>query len=267
MSVLIDSHCHIHDSDYDFVVNEVLEQAQQAQIAAMICVGTDVRSSAQAQAFCDQQDNCYYSLALHPHQVAKVDTKTLADQWQQIVTLAKSPKANGKLVAIGECGLDYFYHQDKQLMERQKQLLAWHLDLACQLKLPVIFHVRQAFDDFWPIYDKQPLAGVIHSFSDNPQRLKQLLSRPKLFCGLNGIMTFSRDQDQLEAARQLPLERLLLETDAPYLSPHPLRGKLNSPANLKLIADFLADLRSESLTKLAKTTTSNACQLFNIQLK
>ena len=266
MPALIDSHCHIHDSSYDFVVDEVLKQAAAAQVVAMICVGTDIRSCYEAESFCANKDNCFYSLALHPHEAAKAELEDLAGQWQRLTDLAKSAQASGKLVAIGECGLDYFYHQDKEIQAKQKQLLSWQLELAAELKLPVIFHVRQAFADFWPIYDQYQPPGVLHSFSDKPAQIEQLLARPQLYCGLNGIMTFSQAQDQLAAAKAVPLARLILETDAPYLSPAPLRGKVNSPANLPLIAKFLADLRQESFDQLAQATTANSQQLFRLKL-
>ena len=265
MTELIDTHCHIHDSEYDFLIDEVLDQAKQAGVVAMICVGTDSRSNYEAQAFCQNRDNCYYSLALHPHEVAKTSLNDLKRQWQQLTVLAKQAAGQGKLVAIGECGLDYYYHQAQATLKKQRQLLSWHLQLADELALPVIFHVRRAFDDFWPVYDNQPaVAGVIHSFSDNQKRVNQTLKRPELYLGLNGIMTFSKDPQQLEAARKLPLEKLVLETDAPYLTPAPDRGKLNAPANLRLIADFLAELRQQPKELLAQATTANARKLFKL---
>ena len=265
MPELIDTHCHIHDSDYEFLIDDVLKQAAEAGVVAMICVGTDLRSGYEAQAFCKDKSNCYYSLALHPHEAAKTDLGSLKQQWQQLTVVAQQAAGLGKLVAIGECGLDYYYQQQPKILKRQQQLLNWHLELAHELSLPVIFHVRQAFDDFWPIYDNQPPpAGVIHSFSDHQKRVDQILKHPELYIGLNGIMTFSKDSQQLEAARRLPLEQLVLETDAPYLTPAPQRGRINTPANLPLIVDFLTRLRDQSKELIAETTTANARKLFGI---
>ena len=169
---------------------------------------------------------------------------------------------NKNIVAIGECGLDYFYnHSDKK---DQFAALENQMQLAQDNTLPMIFHVREAFDDFWPIYDNfSRLKGVVHSFTDTTTQLDKALNRD-LYIGLNGIMTFTKDQKQLAAAKAVPLERLLLETDAPFLTPKPLRGKINEPKNVSITAEFLAQLRGEELSTLAAATTKNARQLFGL---
>ena len=128
----------------------------------------------------------------------------------------------------------------------------------------MIFHVRDAFDDFWPIFDEyKGIRGVIHSFTATTKELDQILTRG-LFVGLNGIMTFTKDDKQLEAAKSVPLDRLVLETDTPFLTPKPFRGKINEPKNVVVIAEFLSDLRGESLKELSEATTNNSNQLFNL---
>lgn len=168
-----------------------------------------------------------------------------------------------KIVAIGECGLDYFYgHSPK---EDQEKALRFQIELALSHNLPLIFHVRDAFDDFWPIFDSyQGIRGVVHSFTDNRDNLKKLLDRG-LYVGINGITTFTKNEWQLENAKAVPGDRLLLETDAPFLTPVPLRGRVNEPANVRLVAEFLANLRNESLETLITQTTRNSLQLFSIQ--
>ena len=130
--------------------------------------------------------------------------------------------------------------------------------------MPLIFHVRQAFEDFWSLYDKFKLPAVLHSFSDAQIQVEKGLKYQDLYFGLNGIMTFTRDQHQLEAARSIPATRLLLETDAPYLTPVPFRGKTNQPGYLRIILDFLARLRDEEADSLTRQTTLNARSLFGI---
>jgi TatD DNase family protein len=130
--------------------------------------------------------------------------------------------------------------------------------------LPLIFHVRDAFDDFWPIFDNfKGLRGVIHSFTATPRELEQILQRD-LYVGLNGIMTFTKNADQLEAAKAVPLDRLLLETDAPFLTPVPFRGKICEPKHVVITAEFLSKLRGEFIGKLGQNTTRNAQTLFNV---
>ena len=166
-----------------------------------------------------------------------------------------------KILAIGECGLDYFYgHSSKKDQERT---VRYQIELALEYGLPLIFHVRQAFEDFWPIFDSyKGVRGVLHSFTDNAANLSKAVSRD-LYIGVNGIMTFTKNPDQIEVARQIPLNRLVLETDAPFLTPVPLRGKVNEPAHVLLVAKFLGDLRQLSLQEVAQHTTANARQLFS----
>jgi len=133
-------------------------------------------------------------------------------------------------------------------------------------RLPFIFHIREAFADFWPIFDEYKISrGVVHSFSAGPKELEQILSRG-LYVGLNGIMTFTKDDQQLQAAELVPLNKLLLETDAPFLTPVPYRGQTCQPKHVLDTAKFLADLRGEDLQDLAAATTANAAELFNIEI-
>lgn len=170
--------------------------------------------------------------------------------------------AGRKIVAVGECGLDYFYgHSSK---EDQEKALRYQIELALEFDLPLIFHVRDAFDDFWPIFDSyQGLRGVLHSFTDNLANLDKASARG-LYIGVNGIMTFTKNDWQLEVARNIPSKNLLLETDAPFLTPAPNRGKVNEPANVMLTARFMSELRHVSVEEIADLTTANARQLFSL---
>ncbi len=165
-----------------------------------------------------------------------------------------------KVVAIGETGLDYYYsHAPK---EDQRKLLRFQLAVATEHDLPLIFHVREAFTDFWQVLDDYPgVRGVVHSFTAGRAELEQVLKRG-LFIGLNGIVTFTKSEEQLATAKMVPLDRLLLETDAPFLTPVPYRGKICQPKYVVEIAKFLAELRHESLGELAQATTRNARTLF-----
>ena len=201
--------------------------------------------------------NIWASIGLHPHEGAIYvhDTHAL----QQFRELAK----HIKVVAIGETGLDYHYmHSSK---EDQRKLLRFQLDLALEHNLPLIFHVREAFDDFWRILDDyKGVRGVVHSFSSHMVDLDQILKRG-LYVGLNGIMTFTKDKEQLAAAKAIPLEKLLLETDAPFLTPTPYRGTICQPKHVVVVAEFLSSLREEQLNALAEQTTHNAQTLFGLK--
>ncbi|HEX4662494.1 MAG TPA: TatD family hydrolase [Candidatus Saccharimonadales bacterium] len=195
---------------------------------------------------------------------------TLAAEQMALASLTVSPQqrtplatAINKVVAIGECGLDYFYQHSPK--EAQISLLRTHIELALEADLPLIFHVRDAFDDFWPIFDSYPsLRGVLHSFTDSKENLAQALAR-NLYIGINGISTFTKSDEQNAMYAAIPPERMLLETDAPFLTPVPKRGTINQPAFVTLVAQHIADLQHTSLTELSERTNQNATELFNLK--
>jgi TatD DNase family protein len=269
---LIDTHCHIHeitgsDSSDHSVANKwhkagvtnaevVIADAVHAGVSTLICVGTTVADSQSAIDFVKQRSECYASIGVHPHESTEFvnNTKQIANFLQ----FASKPK----VVAVGECGLDYFYNHS--VKADQIRALELQLQLAQDSNLPVIFHVREAFDDFWPIFDNfKGIRGVIHSFTDNRSVLDQIIKR-KLFVGLNGIITFTKQDSQLKMAKSVPLEFLLLETDAPFLTPEPFRGRICTPKHIGVTAEFLSNLRGESLADLAQATTNNAKTLFSL---
>lgn len=267
---IIDTHCHIHDSEfnatYDITIDEQIEAAKAVGVMQYICVGTSAQSSAAAVTFAATHDGAYASLALHPHEAAEKGLQTCLKEFHRLEELLKS-KAQ-KIVAIGECGLDYYYHPEKAVQNAQKELFAKHLDLALAYDLPLIFHIRDAFDDFFTILDTyaqkgHTIRGVVHSFSAHEQQLQGCLQRG-LYIGLNGIMTFTKDALQLSAAKSAPLSRLVVETDAPFLTPKPFRGTMCQLKHVVVTAEFLSDLRGESLQQFAEATTANAKSLFSL---
>lgn len=252
---LIDSHCHIFEADYPLPVAEVMGRAQEAGVDRLLCVGTGVIESQAAVAFAAQHDNCRATIGLHPH-----DASQGRAALQEIAMLMDHP-ARTKIAGVGECGLDYFYgHSSKS---EQETALRFQIELALQHELPMSFHIRDAFDDFWPIFDEYAgIRGVVHSFTDSQEHLEKLLERG-LYVGINGIATFTKNEEQKSMFKRIPLERMLLETDAPFLTPAPKRGSINEPANVLLVAKFLAELRGENLENIAATTTNNATVLFS----
>lgn len=261
MSVeLFDTHCHIHFDSYGLDAESVIESAKAAGVTRLMCVGCTLEDSIKAVEMAERHENIWASIGLHPHEgsVYVDDDKAL----QKFRELALSPK----VVAIGETGLDYYYNHSPK--DDQKKLLRFQLDLAVEHDLPLIFHVRDAFDDFWEIFDSYESAswrirGVIHSFTAHEKELDQILKRG-LYVGLNGIVTFTKNDEQIAAIKAVPLDRLVLETDAPYLTPIPLRGSICAPEHVSLTAEFLAGLRNESVDELAGATTANAIKLFGV---
>lgn len=252
----IDTHCHIQEVGYKLDPELAIKNAAAIGVDRLIVVGTDLKHSQTAVRFAQQHDKVWSSIGLHPHEAQHYvgDAKALSE----FKLLASQPK----VVAIGECGLDYYYNHSPA--EAQKELLHFQLALAQEFNLPVIFHIRDAFEDFWPIFDQyKGIQGVIHSFTAETAVLKQVLSRG-LYVGLNGIMTFTKDAAQLAAARAVPLDKLVLETDAPFLTPTPFRGTICEPKYVRVTAEFLSRLRGETLEDIAAATTRNAAELFKL---
>lgn len=250
--MLVDTHCHIHDDKYDFSHEEVIERAKQAGVVKLICIGTSFRTSEQAIALASEYDNVFAAVGVHPH-----DAKYGIDGINELAELDLD-----KLVAIGEIGLDYYYGNSPRNV--QIKILEEQLQIARDNDLPVVFHVRDAFDDFWPVVNNFiGLRGVLHSFTDNIDNLNKA-TRRDLYIGVNGISTFTKDRQQQEMFMQIPLERLVFETDAPFLTPSPFRGKMNEPSMVSEIAKQYAMKRGVSFTELAKLTTKNAEKLFGI---
>lgn len=252
-----DTHAHIHFKDYPFDADETWQAAKAAGVTRMLAVGCRLKDSQGAIEFAAKHEGVWAAIGIHPHEAADFLQKPEAKK--QFEKLIQSKK----VVAIGEIGLDYYYNHSSK--DKQIELLQWQLQLAQDNNLPVAFHIRDAFADFWPIFDQYKLKpSLIHSFTGVKRDIDEILKR-QLFVALNGIMTFSKQESQLEAAKAVPLERLVLETDAPYLTPKPLRGKICKPEYVIHTAAFLAELRHESLERLAIQTTLNAQAIFNVK--
>lgn len=267
---LFDTHCHIQSAGLqrgerstrelwaqagNLTTDQIIQNALADDVKGMICVGCDLADSQLAVDFVQDRPNCWASIGIHPHEAALATPEVQ----QAFIKLATATK----VVAIGECGLDYFYKHSPR--EDQITILKFQLDLAVRAKLPVIFHVREAFDDFWPIFDSYEgkIRGVLHSFTDSRTNLDKAVERG-LFLGVNGIATFAKDPEQKAMYMAIPSSSLLLETDAPFLTPAPYRGTINEPKQIKTVAEFLAMHRNEDFEQLAQITTSNTRALFNI---
>lgn len=266
---LIDSHCHLHELEEPLTPTHerwfsdkqtrtakgVLDAAKADGVRRVICIGTTLADSKLAVKFASEHENVWASIGIHPHEAKNHLDRGIQGEF---AALAVSPK----VVAIGECGLDYYYNLSPK--EDQEVLLRFQIELALKHDLPLSFHVRDAFDEFWPIFDDyKGVRGVLHSFTDTPKNLEKGLERG-LYVGVNGIATFARDETKRVINRTIPLDRLLLETDAPYLTPQPYRGKVCEPKHIRVTAEYLAELRGISLEMLAEMTTANAEKLFKL---
>lgn len=242
--MLIDSHCHLHDREFftDEEAEEALDKAHDAGAKKIICIGTSREDSLMARDFASAHKNVYWTYGVHPEHAGSEERL----------------KYNFEVlpVAIGEVGLDYHYEGYER--KAQIRLFEEMLQLAIDYELPVSFHVREAFDDFFSVVKNFPtVKGVVHSFTDSKKVLKRILNETEFYVGVNGLATYS-------TLPVPPLERILLETDAPFLAPVPYRGEKNEPAYVAEVAKWLAGRLGIDPKIVAGTTTSNAEKLFGI---
>ncbi len=254
--MLIDTHTHIHDeSDRADSIEGIFEHAHKQGVDKIITIGTSPKDSLKARVFAEKWakngENIFWTFGYHPNEYAEKDRINLTNDINMASEALKSPQN----VGIGEIGLDY--HFDGYDAERQRELLLGMLQLAQDHKKPVSFHVRDAFEDFWPIFDNFHLVtSVMHSFSDSKKNLREALNRD-LYIGVNGLATFA------DLAHP-PLERMVLETDAPYLTPKPFRGTMNKPGYVKCVAEWAAEYYEVDISEVAKITSANAEKIFKI---
>lgn len=255
--MLIDTHTHLDDTRYDGDRNETIERARKAGVGAFLTIGCDLATSRSAVTLADQHADVYASVGVHPHEV-----KQIGDGWyDELRRLAR----HEKVVAYGEIGLDYHYNHSSP--QEQRQRFREQVQLARELRLPVIIHTREAQQDTIAILKEEmasEVGGVFHCFSGDAWLAKDALDLG-FYLSFSGILTFQNATMLREIARQTPLDRVLIETDCPYLTPVPHRGKRNEPAFVSHVARQLAEIHSElSLEKIEEATTDNARRLFGL---
>lgn len=253
---LFDTHCHPQFPQFDEDRDEVILRARDRGIG-MLCVGTDLESSRSAIKLAERYEGVFASVGLHPNEALNdLYDSGYAEQYR--VLLGKE-----RVVAVGEIGLDYYRTKDDEFKRRQRDRLVKQFRMATGAKLPVIIHCRDAHEDLKAILTtdefRNHLTGVIHSFTGTWDDAKTYLGLG-FHIGLNGIITFAREYD--ETVKNMPLNMMLLETDAPYLTPSPYRGKRNEPLYIEEVVQIVATLRQESREVIEKVTTLNAIGTF-----
>lgn len=257
--MLVDSHCHLDFPELSGQLDDVLTRAADAGVGVMVTIGTRLSTFDKARAIAERFDHVYCTVGVHPHE-AEEEGQSTPDR---LIELAQHPK----VVGIGETGLDYFY--DHSPRGRQQDSFRAHITAARATGLPLIVHSRDADDDMAAMLQDgtgqggpHPLTGVLHCFSSGPALAKAALGLG-FYISLSGILTFKKADDLRAIAADVPHDRLLVETDAPYLAPVPHRGKTNEPAFVAHTAAALANVTGLSTTDLATATTANFFRLFN----
>ncbi|MGQ9513351.1 TatD family hydrolase [Thermodesulfitimonas sp.] len=252
---LTDTHCHLDDERYKADRAAVIERARAAGVTRLVTVGYDLASSRRAGELAAALPGVYAVVGVHPHDAAGVPLNYL----EELRRLARAPR----VVAIGEIGLDFY--RDLSPRSVQREVFVAQLHLARELGLPVVIHCREAHGEVYEILRREAvgISGVMHCFSGGWEEAKRFLALG-FYLSIAGPVTFTGARRPVEVVRQMPLERLLLETDAPYLPPVPHRGKRNEPAYLIYTAQKVAAIRGISLEELAAATTANAVRLFGL---
>ena len=267
--MLIDTHCHLHDREFfsEEQAGEMLKRAQENGVKKIVCIGTDPEDSMAAREFAAKHPNVYWTYGIHPEETnpsrhasshpslrgsSLTRSPLVAKCLEDFVSSSLNPP-----VAIGEVGLDY--HSEGYNREAQIKLFEEMLQLADDNDLPVSFHVRNAFEDFFAVVANFPKTrGVLHSFTDSKKTLRKILETTDFYVGVNGLATYS-------TLPTPPLKRTLLETDAPFLTPTPFRGIINEPGYVRAVAEWLSEKLGVNFETIEKVTTENARRLFRFQ--
>ena len=255
MTTFIDTHAHLYDERYDGDRAEMIARAGEAGVTQIISMGDTMAASAQVVADAEQYPTLYAAVGIHPESACVL---TDAER-TQLLTWAKHPK----VVAIGEIGLDYYWEKDPKARAMQRELFVTQLNLARAAGLPVCIHDREAHGDTLAILQAvgRDLTGVLHCYSGSLETARELW-KLGYYIGIDGPLTFKNAGKLPAIVREAPQDKLLIETDSPYLAPVPKRGKRNEPAYVTFVAAKIAELRGESVEEVARYTTENARRLY-----
>lgn len=255
--MLFDTHAHVEDEKFSEDYEEVVKRAKDSGVELILDVGCDIENSKKAIALAEKYPFFYAAVGLHPH-----DARLFNDEMKdEFIKLAKHPK----VVAIGEIGLDYYY--DFSPRDVQREVFRKQIRMAKELKLPIIIHDRDAHADCLDIVKEEKaeeVGGVFHAFSSSVEMAEEVLKH-NFYISIGGALTFKNNKKTVKVAEWVPLDKLLIETDCPYLTPVPFRGKRNEPAYVKLVAEKIAEIKGISYEEVAKAALENGKKLFNIE--
>ena len=254
---MIDSHCHINDELYKNNPAEYVKEAEKAGVFQFLVVGFDEKSSELALEIANKNKSCYAAVGIHPSDAKNAKPGDL----EKIKELAKSEKA----IAIGEIGLDYYWDKDESVRAQQKEFFKEQIKIANELNLPISIHCRDALEDCLQILKENPVkhGGIMHCYAGSLEMSSEF-TKLGFLLGFGGTVTFKNSIRPKEVAKNVPSNSYVLETDAPYLTPHPFRGKENHSKYLYLVRDQIAELRNISPEQVEKETTNNFKRVFGI---
>jgi len=253
--MLVDSHCHIPMLGKEMDVNQVIANAKALGVEHMLCVSVDLESYPEILSLAEQHERIYASVGVHPNTTMQEEVSQ-----EKLIELA----SNDHVIAIGETGLDYFRSEGD--LEWQRDRFRTHIRAAKSVNKPLIIHTRDVGEDITRILKEEgadEVGGVMHCFVEDWETAQKAMEM-NFYISFSGIVTFKNAKEVQEVAKQVPLERMLVETDSPYLTPVPYRGKPNQPGYTRYVAEFIAELKGVSFEQVAEQTTANFFELFNI---
>ena len=251
---IFDSHAHYTDKAFNDDRENMLGSLRESGICGVINCGADIESSVFSVELANKYDYIYAACGIHPEEADKIP--------ENYIEIIRNLATNEKCVAIGEIGLDYYWRQDNK--EKQKELFEKQILLSKELDLPIIVHDREAHGDTLEILKKHKPKGVLHCFSGSPETAEEIL-KLGMYIGLGGALTFKNARKAVEVAQMLPLDRLLLETDCPYMAPVPFRGKRNYSGYIPYIAEKIAEIKGIDPQTVLDITSENAKKLFDLK--
>ncbi|RXJ70007.1 hydrolase TatD [Halarcobacter ebronensis] len=255
--MIIDTHCHLDNEQYYEDIDEVIQRALEHNIKGFLIPGADFKDLPQAIKLAEKYEQIFFSVGIHPYDIDKYDEKIM----QEFVT-------HPKCIAIGECGLDYYRlpedeKEKEENIKRQKEVFIAQIEFAKKVKKPLIVHIREASNDSKQILEKygaKEVGGVLHCYNASEHLLS--LAEDNFYFGIGGVLTFKNARKLVDVLPKIPLEKLIIETDGPYLTPHPHRGKRNEPYYTIFVAQKMAELLNLSQEEIENLTTNNAKTLF-----
>jgi len=255
--MIFDTHCHLNSEQLYPEIETYIEHAFKGNVKKFLVVGFDKKTSLLAVKIAKKYDFCYATVGFHPTEIFDLSEKDFTDMFKDVT--------NKKIVAIGEIGLDYYWIKEEAQRDLQKEYFIRQIEIANQLLLPIVVHNRNAIEDCLTILkEHKPLyGGVMHCYSGSVDMMQEFIDLGMMI-SLGGPVTFTNAKTPKEVAEEVPLESLLVETDSPYLAPHPLRGTVNEPYNINLVIEEIARLKDLSKAHIEDITYKNACKVFHI---
>lgn len=251
--MIFETHAHFDDDAFDADREELIRTLPEKGVQRIINVGASIESTKTTVALAEKYDYMYAAVGVHPSDIDGLNEESFA--W------LKEQTKNAKTVAIGEIGLDYYWDKEPEVQEQQRYWFKRQLELAAECELPVIIHSRDAAEDTMQILKEHTLPGVIHCYSYSPEMAKEFV-KMGFYIGVGGVVTFKNAKKLKETVQEIPLERILLETDCPYMAPEPHRGKRNDSSYIPYMVEKIAELKGVSTAEVERVTWDNAMQLF-----